>query len=131
MIFLAGCGGGSLGTAGASLIVPRQLAERLAVVEVYLFETRYDQPNCGRLLDEQGFSEWKDRAWRRQAIDFKAGNIAVFDGIPDRGGAAVWRFYARGYDDTGSTVGLACDARLYGIEPGSQVKVTLQMEQVQ
>lgn len=120
------CGGeATLGRLRADLLVPRQLAENLDRVEVYLFETKNNRPRCDELEQQQVFAELEPQAFNEASIDFPAVDTAVISGIPDRG--TVWRFHARGLDAAGVLLGQGCDDGLYRVQDGQEIQVVLEL----
>ncbi len=123
-----GCGPGEdLASVGASLLIPRQLAEQIKSVEVYLFQTSAEDPyDCDELAVPANFDTFRSQAFKVATIDFDQGvSTAVFDNIPDRG--MVWRFFARAYDAGDSLIAQGCDKGLYRLEGGKTQELTIQL----
>ncbi len=130
VLFGAGCGGQpETATVSAGLLIPRGLAEQLSTVTVYLFETHTNRPRCDELENTATFPTYDGQEYKKVPIIFSNVQTAVIDDIPDKG--PVWRFYARGFDDTGTPIADGCDDGLYTIEPGSEMQLTLEITALQ
>lgn len=112
LLGLAGCGpdDGEAGNSSisAGLLVPHALADELVSVEIYIYEIDGNsRPTKDELLtpDALGnydtYKEYKE--FKKVPISFTITNEARISGIPDRG--PVWRFYARGYDNSPLLIG--------------------------
>jgi len=128
LLFVA-CGGEQgWGSLQAELLVPRQLAENLDRVDVYLFETEANRPRCDELQQPEPFTGLESRAFKKTSINFPAVDTAVISAIPDRG--TVWRFHARGLDAAGVLLGQGCDVGLYRLEDGQEIQVVLELKAI-
>jgi len=126
----SGCGGQpETATVSAGLLVPRQLAEQLSSVTVYLFETHTNRPRCDELVNTVTFADYDGQEYKKVPIIFSNVQTAVIDDIPDKG--PVWRFYARGFDATDTPIADGCDDGLYTIEAGSEMQLTLAITALQ
>jgi hypothetical protein len=122
---LCGCGQQELSEVATSLLIPRQLGDRVKKIEVYCFETSASRPRCDELSSSASFEDYRKQAFAKLTLSFPGQNTAVFEGIPDHG--TVWRFYARGYDATDGLIAQGCTPGLYEIKPGrdTQIDITL------
>ena len=109
-----------------ALLIPQTLAEDLATIEIYLFETKLGQPRAESLLDNQ--NHYKSHDWQKmEKYPYTGTGEVVMNGIPDRGN--VWRFYARGLNGNGVLIGHGATFGTYDIDPDSdaplQVDITI------
>ncbi len=109
-----------------ALLIPQTLAEDLATIEIYLFETKLSEPAADSLLNNE--SLYKDyKHHKMESYPYPGTGEVVMYGIPDRGN--VWRFYARGLNTNGILIGHGATPGLYDINPDSdtplQVDLTL------
>ncbi len=109
-----------------ALLIPQTLAEELATIEIYLFETERSEPAAESLLNNENlYRDYKH--YKMVKYPYPGTSAAVMDGIPDRGN--VWRFYARGLKESGILIGHGATPGLYDINPDSdtplQVDLTL------
>jgi hypothetical protein len=129
-LFATGCGEQpQTATVSAGLLVPRGLADDLSSITVYLFETHADRPHCDELENTVTFPDYDGQEYKKVTIDFKNVQIAVIDNIPDK--ANVWRFYARGLDETDMLIAQGCSIGLYRIEAGKELQLSLEISAVQ
>jgi hypothetical protein len=126
----AGCGQEPASTAAmaASLLIPRDLADDLTSVTIYVIETDKEThlPDCFDLLGDT--DAYDDRVVKKKTVDFDPqGTSALITGIPDRG--RVWRFYARGFQND-TLIAHGCVDGLRDVLPDETITLDIELTRI-
>jgi hypothetical protein len=128
-LLLGGCGEDTSSTSSvsASLLIPRQLAEELTSITIYVIETDKEtyKPDCTLLRgDTEAYKNAK--VVKKKTVDFDInGTSALIEGIPDRG--RVWRFYARGFNGE-TLIAHGCVEGVRDVPANDTIEVTIEIE---